>query len=149
MGRKRLSTKMTIVAGCKNIWMWDWIHCKVDMTIFLKGTYMSQTESIWGCNYSHKLVLFYHLNYTFQNVLDFISFFPWAKSDVVALCGNMGGHGFSPQSTYLVLHAFHRHSILSLIQVSTSENEIEQTSWCNINSLNILHILMIKNHFTF
>jgi hypothetical protein len=82
-------------------------------------------------------------------VLDFISFFPWAKSDVVALWGNMGGHGFSPQSTYLFLHAFHRHSILSLIQVSTSENEIEQTSWCSINSLNILHILMIKNHFTF
>jgi hypothetical protein len=49
----------------------------------------------------------------------------------------------------LVLHAFHRHSILFLIQVSTSENEIEQTSWCNINSSNVLHILTIKNRVTF
>jgi hypothetical protein len=60
-----------------------------------------------------------------------------------------GGVGFGPQSTYLVLHAFHRHSILSLIQVSTSENEIDQTSWRSINSSNVLHILMIKNRFTF
>jgi hypothetical protein len=49
----------------------------------------------------------------------------------------------------LVLHAFHRHSILFLIQVNTSENEIEQTTWCSINSSNVLHILMIKNRFTF
>jgi hypothetical protein len=65
-------------------------------------------------------------------------------------CGKMwGGLGFGPQSTYLVLHALHRQSILSLIQVSTSANEIEQTSWCTINSSNVLNILMIKNHFTF
>jgi hypothetical protein len=65
-------------------------------------------------------------------------------------CGETwGGVGFGPQSTYLVLHAFHRHSILSLIQVSTSEYEIKQTSRCSINSSNILYILMIKNRFTF
>jgi hypothetical protein len=29
-----------------------------------------------------------HLNQTFQNVLDFISF-PWVKSDVMALWGNV------------------------------------------------------------
>jgi hypothetical protein len=49
----------------------------------------------------------------------------------------------------LVLQAFYRHFVLSLIQVSTSENEIEQTSWCNFNSSDVLHILMIKNRFTF
>jgi hypothetical protein len=65
-------------------------------------------------------------------------------------CGKMwGGLGFGLQSTYLVLLAFHRHSILSLIQVNTSANEIEQTSWCIINSSYALNILMIKNHFTF
>jgi hypothetical protein len=64
-------------------------------------------------------------------------------------CGKTwGGLGFGPQS-YLVIHAFHRHSILFLILVSTSANEIEQTSWCSINSSYVLNILMIKNCFTF
>jgi hypothetical protein len=94
-------------------------------------------------------VLFCSLKQTFQNILEFISFFPWAQSDVVALWGKWGGGGFRPQSTYLVLLASHRHSILFLIQVSTSENEIEQTSWCSFNSSNVLPILMIKNrHFS-
>jgi hypothetical protein len=53
------------------------------------------------------------------------------------------------QHIYLVLHAFHWHSIFSLAQLSTSENEIEQTSWCSINSSNVLHILMVKDRFTF
>jgi hypothetical protein len=37
----------------------------------------------------------------------------------------------------------------TLNQVSTSANEIEQTSLYNMYSSNVLNILMIKNHFTF
>jgi hypothetical protein len=37
----------------------------------------------------------------------------------------------------------------TLNQVSTSTNEIEQTSLYNMYSSNVLNILMINNHFTF
>jgi amino acid permease len=59
----------------------------------------------------------------------------------------VGEHG--EDMDLVVLHAFHRHSILSLIQVCTSENEIEQTTWCIINSSNVSLVLMIMIHLTF
>jgi hypothetical protein len=42
-----------------------------------------------------------------QNVLALISFHLWAKSDVVAWWRTCGTLGLGPQSTSLVLHAFH------------------------------------------
>jgi hypothetical protein len=42
-----------------------------------------------------------------QNVLALISFHLWAKSDVVAWWRMCGTLGLGPQSTSLVLHAFH------------------------------------------
>src|SRR5688572_21599766 len=83
-----------------------------------------------------------------QNVLDWISFFPWAKSDVVAWWRTLGILGLGPQSTSLVLHAFHVCLTLFLIHVCISEIDNEYTSWCSINSSNVSHIIMIKNRFT-
>jgi hypothetical protein len=51
---------------------------------------MTLTASVYCRGGRSNLVLFCSLNKTFQNMLDFISFFPWVKSDVVALWGNMG-----------------------------------------------------------
>jgi hypothetical protein len=90
MGRKRLSTETTIASGSKQIWMVDRIHGNVDMIIYLTSTYMAQTEFVCGRGGCFKLVLFCSPNQNFQNVLDFISFFPWAKSDMVAMWGNVG-----------------------------------------------------------
>src|SRR5688572_31876205 len=84
-----------------------------------------------------------------QNVLDWISFFPWAKSDVVAWWRTLGILGIGPQSTSLVLHAFHVCLTLFLIHVCISEIDNEHTSWCSINSSNVSHVIMIKNYFTF
>jgi hypothetical protein len=140
---------MMIAAGPEQIWMWYMIYCKVDLIIILSSTYMPQTESVWGRGGRRKFVLFCSMNQTLQNVLEFISLFPWRKVMWWPCGETWRGVGLHHQWTYLVLSAFHRHSILSLIQISTSENEIEQTSWCNINSSNVLHILMIKNCFTF
>ena len=42
-----------------------------------------------------------------QNVLELISFHLWAQSDVVACWRTWGTLGLGPQSTSLVLHAFH------------------------------------------
>jgi hypothetical protein len=66
------------------------MHCKLDMIVFLTSTYMTQTESLCGHGGHSNLVLFCSLNQAFQNVLDFICFFPWVKSDLVALWGNVG-----------------------------------------------------------
>jgi len=61
----------------------------------------------------------------------------------------MGIHGTGPQSTSLVLHAFHVCSIIFLIHVCISENDNERTSWHSINSSNVSNTIMIKNGFTF
>ena len=84
-----------------------------------------------------------------QNVLDWNSFFPWAKSDVVAWWRTLGILGLGPQSTSLVLHAFHVCLTLFLIHVCISEIDNERTSWCSINSSNVSNAIMIKNRFTF
>ena len=83
-----------------------------------------------------------------QNVLDWISFFPWAKRDMVAWWRTLGILGLGPQSTSLVLHAFHVCLTVFLIHVYISEIDNEYTSWCSINSSNVSHIIMIKNCFT-
>jgi hypothetical protein len=61
----------------------------------------------------------------------------------------LGILGLGPQSTSLVLHAFHVFLILFLIHVCISENDNEHTSWRSSNSSNESNIIMIKNCFTF
>ena len=78
-------------------------------------------------------------------VLDLISFFPWAKSDLVSWWRTLGILVLCPQSTSLVLHAFHVSLTLFLIHVCISENYNEHTSWCSINSSNTI---MVKDCFT-
>jgi hypothetical protein len=63
-----------------------------------------------------------------QNVLALISFHLWAKSDVVAWWRTCGTPGLGPQSTSLVIHAFHVCWAPFLIHVSISENDNQQTS---------------------
>ena len=83
-----------------------------------------------------------------QNVLALISFHLWAKSDVVAWWRTWRTLGLGPQSTSLILHAFHVCLTLFLIHVCISENVNKQTSWCSNNSSNVLNTMMIKNRFT-
>ena len=83
-----------------------------------------------------------------QNVLDLISFFPWAKSDVVSRWKMLRILVLGPQSTSLVLHAFHVSLTLFLIHVCISENDNEHTSWCSINSSNVSNTIMVKDCFT-
>jgi hypothetical protein len=84
-----------------------------------------------------------------QNVLDLDSFFSCTKSDVGAWWRTLAILGLVPQSTCLVLHAFHVCLILFLIHVCISENDDEHTSWRSINSSNVSNTIMIKNGFTF
>ena len=83
-----------------------------------------------------------------QNVLALISFHLWAKSDVVSWWRSWGTLRLGPQSTSLILHAFHMRLTLFLIHVCISENVNKQTSWCSNNSSNVLNTMMIKNRFT-
>ena len=53
-----------------------------------------------------------------------------------------------PQSTSLVLHAFHVSLTLFLIHICSSENDNEHTSWCIINSSNVSNTIMVKDYFT-
>jgi hypothetical protein len=82
-------------------------------------------------------------------MLDFISFFPLAKSDMVAWWRTLQIFGLGPQSTYLALHAFHVCLILFLIHVCISKNDNEHTLWRSINSSNVSNTIMTKNCFTF
>ena len=56
---------------------------------------------------------------------------------------DVGRTRLGPQSTSLVLHAFHMHPTSFLIHVCISENVNEHTSWCNINSSNVAKIIVI------
>jgi hypothetical protein len=62
-----------------------------------------------------------------QNVLALISFHLWAKSDVDVWWTMWGTFELGPQSTSLVLHAFHVCLVLFLIQVCIYEKDNEHT----------------------
>ena len=108
---------------------------------------MPKTESVCDRGEHHKLEMSWSPNPA-PNVLDLISFFPWTKSDVVSWWRMLGILVLGPQSTSLVLHAFHVSLTLFLIHVCISENDNEHTSWCSINSSNVSNTIMIKDYFT-
>jgi hypothetical protein len=63
-----------------------------------------------------------------QNVLDFDSFFPCTKSDVVVWWRIFGRLGSGPQSISLVLHVFDVISTHGFIHSSNFENDNAQKS---------------------
>ena len=110
---------------------------------------MPQSEYIWSCGSHHKLTLSSSPNLALPKRVGFNLYLSLGQSFIVAWWRTMGIHGTGPQSTSLVLHAFHVCSIIFLIHVCISKNDNECTSWRNINSSNVSNTIMIKNGFTF
>ena len=110
---------------------------------------MPQSEYIWSCGSHHKLTLSSSPNPALPKRVGFNLYLSLGQSVIVAWWRMMGIHGTGPQSTSLVLHAFHVCSIIFLIHVCISENDNERTSWRSINSSNVSNTIIIKNDFTF
>ena len=122
---------------------------KVDLISFPWSPRTPKSESIWSPGGHHKLTLSSSPNPALPKCVGFNLYLSLGQSVIVAWWRMMGIHGTGPQSTSLVLHAFHVCSIIFLIHVCISKNDNECTSWRNINSSNVSNTIMIKNDFTF
>ena len=146
--RKDLGSKSMTAADSEQIWIWGRIHMKVDLISFPWSPRTPQSKSIWSRGSHHKFTLSSRPNPTLPKRVG-LNFYLSCQSVIVAWWRTMGIHGTGPQSTSLILHAFHVCSIIFLIHICISKNDNESTSWRIINSSNVSNIIMIKNGFTF